>query len=178
MTRDVGYSPQWVRQAAAQWRLRGRAYVLAPDVEDAGSEGAGEVKRILRERMRRRKEGDEHGDEAEEWSFAREITAHFGNVSPLMRGTFRSPQPGRPVSLPVGDDRLGPGQEVDDLHDEVARRHFRLVVIVPDQVDRADLSDPRRGRRWVYTRVGGHEKSPSRPGGHVEGGWEKVEVWP
>ena len=127
--------------------------------------------------MRRQQKGGDDED-TKAWSFAREITAHFGNVSPLMRGSFRSPQPGQPVSLPVDDDRLGPGQEVEDLHDEVARHHFRLAVIVPDQVDRVDLSDPRRGRRWVYTRIGGPGNEPSRPGGQVEGGWEKVEVWP
>ena len=154
--------------------------MLAPDVEDVGSEAEREVVRTLRSRMRRQRkggEGDGSDGKEKEWSFAREIIAHFGNLSPLMRGSFRNPPPGRPVALPVGDDRLGPGQEVNDPHDEVTRRHFRVIVIVPDEVDRTDLSDPRRARRWVYTRVGlGRE--PSRPGWLVEGGWEKVEVWP
>ncbi|RYP64755.1 hypothetical protein DL771_008609 [Monosporascus sp. 5C6A] len=160
----------WARQAATQWRLRGRAWVLAPDIEDAhqGSEGAERAVEALKARMRRIGEG--------EWSFAREITAHFGNLSPLMRGSFRGPPPGRPVD--DGDEGLRLGQELEDLHDEVARRNFRVVVIVPEQVDRADLSDPKRGRRWLYTFVGAGRREPRRPGGVVDGGWEKVEVWP
>lgn len=169
----------WARQAAVQWRVRGRAYVLAPDVEDGDNDRAAAVRALLRARMRKPgKEKEKENDK--EWSFAREITAHFGNLAPLMRGTFRNPPPGAPVALPVGDDRLAPGQEVSDLADEVARAHFRVVVVVPDEVDRADLSDPRRGRRWLYTFVGpgGRQREPSRPGGVVEDGWEIVEVWP
>ncbi|RYP20924.1 hypothetical protein DL767_009361 [Monosporascus sp. MG133] len=160
----------WAAQAATQWRLHGRAWVLAPDVEDAhqGSEGARRAVEALKARMRRIGEG--------EWSFAREITAHFGNLSPLMRGSFRGPPPGRPVD--DGNDGLGLGQELEDLHDEVARRNFRVVAIVPEQIDRADLSDPKRGRRWLYTFVGAGRREPRRPGGVVDGGWEKVEVWP
>ncbi|RYP79617.1 hypothetical protein DL769_002856 [Monosporascus sp. CRB-8-3] len=160
----------WARQAATQWRLRGRTWVLAPDVKDVhqGSEGARKAVEALKARMRRIGEG--------EWSFAREITAHFGNLSPLMRGSFRGPPPGRPVD--DGDDGLRLGEELDDLHDEVARRNFRVVVIVPEQVDRADLSDPKRGRRWLYTFVGAGRREPRRLGGVVDGGWERVEVWP
>ncbi|KAK7748504.1 hypothetical protein SLS62_008544 [Diatrype stigma] len=169
----------WARRAGVQWRIRGRAYVLAPDVEDERgevSEGAREVVRALRARMRR-VVSSEDGEKEKGWSFAREITAHFGNVSPLMRGSFRNPAPGTPVALPVSDDRLGLGQEVADLEDEVARANFRVAVVVPDQVDRTDLSDPRRARRWLYTFVGTGQE-PSQPGGVVEAGWEKVEVWP
>ncbi|RYP90592.1 hypothetical protein DL770_003259 [Monosporascus sp. CRB-9-2] len=160
----------WAAPAATQWRLRGRAWVLAPDVEDAhqGSEGARRTVEALKARMRRIGEG--------EWSFAREITAHFGNLSPLMRGSFRGPPPGRPVD--DGDDGLRLGQELEDLHDEIARRNFRVVVIVPEQVDRADLSAPKRGRRWLYTFVGAGRREPRRPGGVVDGEWEKIEVWP
>ncbi|KAF7518112.1 hypothetical protein G7054_g13583 [Neopestalotiopsis clavispora] len=93
-----------------------------------------------------------------------------------MRGTFRNPPPGRPVNLAVGDG-LGLGQKVTDLDDEVARRNFRVVVIVPEEVDRCDLSDPARGRRWFYRFVGAEGK-PEFPGGHVEDGWEKLETWP
>ncbi|RYP06207.1 hypothetical protein DL764_003299 [Monosporascus ibericus] len=160
----------WARQAATQWRVRGRAWVLAPDIEDAyqGSEGARRAVEALKARMRRIGEG--------EWSFAREITAHFGNLSALMRGSFRGPPPGRPVD--DGDDGLRLGQELEDLHDEVARGNFRVVVIVPEQVDRADLSDPKRGRRWLYTFVGAGRREPRCPGGVVDGWWEKIEVWP
>ncbi|KAI2617570.1 pyridoxamine 5'-phosphate oxidase-domain-containing protein [Hypomontagnella submonticulosa] len=164
----------WVRETGTQWRLRGRAYVLAPDVE--GSAEGKKVIAALTARMRRKDSGA--GSGGEEWSFGREITAHFGNLSPLMRGSFRSPPPGTPIAVPVGDDRLRLGQKVTSLDDEVARANFRVVVVVPDEVDRTDLSDPERGRRWLYTFVGDSKAEPTTPGGLVENGWEKVETWP
>ncbi|KAI1381781.1 pyridoxamine 5'-phosphate oxidase-domain-containing protein [Hypoxylon crocopeplum] len=159
----------WVKETVTQWRVRGKAYVLSPDVEDS-PEGK-QVIATLTLRMRRK------NSDGKEWSFGREVTAHFGNLSPLMRGSFRNPPSGSPVALPVRDDRLKLGQKVTDLNDEVARDNFRVVVIVPEEIDRCDLSDPERGRRWVYTYVGG-KSTPSTPGGLVEDGWEKVEVWP
>ncbi|KAI0117261.1 pyridoxamine 5'-phosphate oxidase-domain-containing protein [Daldinia grandis] len=158
----------WVRQTGTQWRVRGKAYILAPDIED--SAGGKQVISSLTGRMRRK-------NTSPEWRFGREVTAHFGNLSPLMRGSFRNPPSGVPVALPVGDARLGLGQEVRDLHDEVARANFRVVVVVPEGVDRTDLSDAERGRRWLYTFVGAASE-PKVPGGVVEGGWEVVEVWP
>ncbi|KAF3055913.1 hypothetical protein GL218_07088 [Daldinia childiae] len=158
----------WVGEAGTQWRVRGKAYVLGPDVEDS-AEGK-HVMSLLTARMRRKSDG-------KDWSFTREVTAHFGNLSPLMRGSFRNPPSGTPVALPVDDDRLRLGQKVTDLNDEVARANFRVVVIVPEGVDRTDLSDPERGRRWLYTFVGGKSEATA-PGGLVEDGWEKVEVWP
>ncbi|KAI8965740.1 pyridoxamine 5'-phosphate oxidase-domain-containing protein [Daldinia sp. FL1419] len=160
----------WARETGTQWRVRGKAYVLGPDVED--SDEGKQVISTLTSRMRR-KDTDAGG----EWSFSREVTAHFGNLSPLMRGSFRNPPPGTPIALPVEDDRLKLGQKVTDLEDEVARANFRVVVIVPQGVDRTDLSDPERGRRWFYTFIG-PESKPTAPGGLVEDGWEKVEVWP
>ncbi|KAI0482480.1 pyridoxamine 5'-phosphate oxidase-domain-containing protein [Xylariaceae sp. FL0804] len=146
----------WAKEPATQWRVRGRAYVLGDPDEDAeGSDAA----RALRARMVRKGEKEE-GD----WSFAREVTAHFGNLSPGMRGTFRNPPSGQPITLPV-DDGLALGQKVTDLQDPIARRNFRVVVMVPSEVDRCDLSDPARGRRWKYSLRG-------------DGEWEKVEVWP
>ncbi|KAI1096011.1 pyridoxamine 5'-phosphate oxidase-domain-containing protein [Rostrohypoxylon terebratum] len=164
----------WVKETSTQWRVRGKAYVLAPDVE-RGPEGR-QVISTLTARMRRRKKGD--SPDGRRWSFGREVTAHFGNLSPQMRGTFRNPPPGTPAALPVGDERLGLGQKVTDLQDEVARSNFRVVVVVPAEVDRADLSDPDRARRWLYTFVGGGKTESTKPGGSIEDGWEKVEVWP
>ncbi|KAI2468907.1 pyridoxamine 5'-phosphate oxidase-domain-containing protein [Annulohypoxylon bovei var. microspora] len=164
----------WAKETSTQWRVRGKAYVLAPDVEDS-SEGK-QVISTLMARMRRK--DPDHSPDGEQWSFNREITAHFGNLSPQMRGTFRNPPPGSPVALPVADDRLKLGQKVTDSNDEVARANFRVVVIVPDELDQADLSDPERAQRWLYTFVGGGKAEPTTPGGLVEDGWEKVEVWP
>ncbi|KAI0972688.1 pyridoxamine 5'-phosphate oxidase-domain-containing protein [Xylaria arbuscula] len=154
----------WPREKGVQWRVRGRAYVLAPDVESS-TEGR-EVMTLLKSRMRRL--ADTHHEKEKEWSFAREITAHFGNLSPMMRGTFRNPPPGRPVSLPVEGEGLGLGQKVTDVEDPVARANFRVVVIIPDELDQADLSDPEHPRRWIHTYVSGKGQN----------GWETVEVWP
>ncbi|KAI1175085.1 pyridoxamine 5'-phosphate oxidase-domain-containing protein [Nemania sp. FL0916] len=183
----------WARDPVVQWRVRGRAYVLAPDVESA-PEGR-EVMALLKSRMRRPKStttttGSEAKTETEtktktgteketEWSFAREITAHFGNLSPIMRGSFRNPPPGRSVKLPVdgdGDGKLG--QRVTDLADPVARANFRVVIIVPDEVDQADLSNPEKPRRWIHTYVAGAGYASGYGGGGGGGEWETVEVWP
>ncbi|KAF3345607.1 Protein YIP5 [Verticillium dahliae VDG2] len=114
-------------------------------------------------------------------TFSREVTAHFGNLSPVMRGTFRNPPSGTPVAAGPPAEGEGLGQVVTDLEDEVARANFRVVVVVPDEVDRVDLSDPKRGRRWLYRRVGGGNDDAGGdtvPGAIREGDWEKVEVWP
>ncbi|KAI1074980.1 pyridoxamine 5'-phosphate oxidase-domain-containing protein [Whalleya microplaca] len=163
----------WAAEPKVQWRVRGRAYVLAPDVE-ASAEGR-RVVSVLRSRMRA---GSESSGEESQWSFAREITAHFGNLSPAMRGSFRNPPPGTPVAVSVDDPRLALGQKVTDLQDGIARGNFRLVVIVPEEVDRCDLSDPERARRWLYTFVGDGRSEPRAPGGEIVDEWEKCEVWP
>ncbi|KAI1394072.1 pyridoxamine 5'-phosphate oxidase-domain-containing protein [Hypoxylon trugodes] len=163
----------WIKEKSTQWRFRGTVYVLAPDIET--SEAGEEVRSTLLSHIRRKNSSG--GSEGKEWSFAREITAHFGNNSPVMRGSFRNPPPSVPVALPVDDERLKLGQKVTDLNDEVARSNYRVVVIVPEELDRVDLSNQERARRWVYT-YAGEEQQPQKPGGVIEDGWEKVEVWP
>lgn len=73
----------WVKEVMTQWRLRGEAFVIGPDIEGEGegSSGVRTVKSELAKRMRLVKEGREA-----EWSWGRELTAHFGNMSPAMRG--------------------------------------------------------------------------------------------
>jgi len=161
----------WAEGHGTQWRVRGTAWVLGPDVEGE-SEGAKAAREALRARMW--KCGDEDG---EPWSWRREVTGQFGNLSPMMRGGFRNPPPGRPVALPVAGEGIGLGQEVEDLEDRVARENFRVVVIVPDEVDQVDLSDMKAPKRWLYVYRGASYKS-TQPGGEVIGEWEKVEVWP
>ena len=149
----------FVREAMTQWRFKGKAYVVGPDIEDS-SPAALMVKRKVGERMRALNE-----DGLGEWSWAREITAHFGNLSPAMRGSFKNPVPASPVSIPPEEPGLRLGQKVTDLHDEIARRNFRVVIIVPDEVDQVDLSDADRYRRWQFTYDG-------------LGSWKEEEVWP
>ncbi|KAK2050985.1 hypothetical protein LY76DRAFT_475094, partial [Colletotrichum caudatum] len=180
--------------AKVQWRVRGEAHVLGPDVEHPDAPGPAAVREALQARMRRRRrrrhsegpppEGDNKAaddDDGDDWSFAREVTAHFGNLSPAMRGTFRNPEPGTPrrVNPPPGDGKLGLGHKVEDLHDEAARANFRVVVVVPAEVDETDLSDPEDPRRWLYRFVGA-SAADDRPtdGAERSNGWEKIELWP
>ena len=147
------------REAMTQWRFKGKAYVLGPNIEDS-SPGALMVKLKVGERMRALTEEGLGG-----WSWAREITAHFGNLSPTIRGSFKNPVPASPASIPPEAPGLGLGQKVTDLHDEIARRNFRVVIIVPDEVDQVDLSDADRARRWQFTYDG-------------LGAWKEEELWP
>ncbi|KAK1996063.1 hypothetical protein LX36DRAFT_581190 [Colletotrichum falcatum] len=164
--------------AKVQWRVRGEAHVLGPDVEHSDAPGAAAD---LPEGGKA--EGAEAVDD-DDWSFAREVTAHFGNLSPAMRGTFRNPEPGTPrgAAPPDGEHRLG--QKVEDLHDELARASFRVVVVVPTEVDQTDLSDPDDPRRWLYRFVGasadGHPPPPTttQDGAERCNGWDKIELWP
>lgn len=122
--------------------------------------------------------GDGEGEEGEEFDWEKEVVAHFGNLGSGMRGSFKNPAPGTPRANEPGEGE-GLGQKVGDelLEDQVARRNFRVVVIVPEEVDLVDLSDPADQRRWLYTFVGAGAKA-TKAGGVIEGDWEKVELWP
>ncbi|KAK4103484.1 hypothetical protein N658DRAFT_493965 [Parathielavia hyrcaniae] len=161
-----------------QWRVRGHAWVLAgEDADSIDRDGARKMREVLRGRMRRTAAAGEGGDEEEgSWSFAREVKAHFGNLSPMMRGSFKAPPPGAPVAYHTGKGE-GVGQRLDNLDDAVAGQNFRVVVIVPDEVDQVDLSDEMRPRRWLHV-YRGLEGDSRIPGGEAIGEWEKVEVWP
>ncbi|KAK3352369.1 pyridoxamine 5'-phosphate oxidase-domain-containing protein [Lasiosphaeria hispida] len=174
----------WAAEHGTQWRVRGTAWVLGPDV-DGDRDGAARAKGVLRGRMRRtgdaaggRGLGGEEGEKKEGWSWSREVTGAFGNMSPIMRGTFRNPSPGSPLIIPVPPETgLGLGQMVEDLEDPVARANFRVVVIVPTEVDQVDLSDAKQPKRWLHVYRGASYKS-TQPGGEVIGEWETVELWP
>ncbi|KAL1846168.1 hypothetical protein Daus18300_014331 [Diaporthe australafricana] len=174
----------WVPETGTQWRVRGHAWVLAhDDISDTSdsSPGAKAARDAISARMRRTKKtgsGEEEEKESE-WSWEKEVVGQFGNLSPGMRGSFKNPPPGTPRADGPGPGE-GLGQKVGDelLGDEVARRNFRVVVVVPDEVDTWDGKDPENQRRWVYTFVGPDAKEATRPGGEVVEGWEKVEVWP
>jgi hypothetical protein len=178
----------WAPRARSQWRFRGDAFVVGPDIEARGggggrggedeSRGAQLVRRSIGSRVRAvRPEG------AAGWSWWREVQAHFDNLSPIMRGSFKNPLPGSPV-LRVPPDGLAVGQTVmcgldGDL---VARANFRVVVICPDEVEQLDLAEMDRARRWRYTFGGGSavaaEGEGEGEGGEVIGEWRKEELWP
>ncbi|KAG5913526.1 hypothetical protein E4U42_001080 [Claviceps africana] len=148
----------WADESKTQWRLRGHVYMIGPDID---SDHAAPVRESLMPYMRRIR-ADDHTQEP--WSWSRELTAHFGNVSPSMRGTFRNPPPGTPRAREPDQQGLRLGQKVQDVHDDIARQNFRVLVIVPDEVDRVDLADAEGGRRWNYTLE--------------RGSWRETELWP
>ena len=55
------------------------------------------------------------------------------------------------------------------MDDSVARKNFRVVVIVPDSVEQTDLSDPQKARRYRYT----FDES-----NRANAGWRTEELWP
>jgi len=76
----------WIKETGTQWRMKGEAFVVGEDIEGQGeqskeSSGVRTVKSELGSRMR-------VVDEAKkgEWSWKKEITGHFGNMSPGLRG--------------------------------------------------------------------------------------------
>lgn len=72
----------WIKDVMTQWRLKGHAFVVGNDIEGDGEQSSGvrTVKSEVRARMRAVKEGSGH------WSWAKELTAHFGNCNPGLRG--------------------------------------------------------------------------------------------
>ncbi|KAK7511036.1 pyridoxamine 5'-phosphate oxidase-domain-containing protein [Phyllosticta citriasiana] len=153
----------WVKDTMTQWRVKGEAFVVGPDIEGNGEESSGvrTVKSEVGDRMRVAKPGHE-----KDWSWAKEVTAHFGNLSPGMRGSFSGPPPGLPVDQPYDDEHLELRRPVEDVNDAVARKNFRVVVIKPEQVEKIDLSDPKKAWRHLYTFV----KETSE--------WRTQELWP
>ena len=181
----------WIKEVSTQWRIKGAAFVVGTDIEGDGDESSGvrTVKSEVGARMRVVKEGGEKS-----WSWETELTGHFGNCSPGMRGeinsgptqlvqheymltraflgSWKNPPPGTPVEKePDQDHQLG--QKVTDLNDPIARANFRVVIIKPDEVEQLDLSDPAKARRFKYTFI-----SKSGPNNETVGEWEKEELWP
>jgi pyridoxamine 5'-phosphate oxidase len=163
----------WVKEVMSQWRVRGRGVVIGGEEEERAR---GEVWGWLREKGQ-----NQDGDG--EWNWDRMVTTYFANHTPVMRGlftlsypilcagkrltipgSFKAPPPGQPKTELPADSPLKPGQKVHDLHDSVARRHFRVVVIKPEVVERLDLSDYENPRRWRWALEGGR--------------WVEVELWP
>lgn len=172
----------WAEETGTQWRIKGRAYIVADDIEGKEeSSGVRTVKSEVGKRMRILDEAKE-----KDWSWTRELTGTFGNQSPGIKGmpfrlfldvmiliwsqgSFRAPPPGKPVDQPYDNKNLKLGAKADGLEDSVARKNFRLVIIIPDSVEQTDLSDPEKGRRFRYT----FDRST-----RANGGWRTEELWP
>ncbi|KAF2873392.1 pyridoxamine 5'-phosphate oxidase-domain-containing protein [Massariosphaeria phaeospora] len=155
----------WIKETGTQWRVSGRAYIVADDIESKEeSSGVRTVKSELGKRMRIVDES-----KLKDWSWTRELTGTFGNQSPGIKGSFRAPPPGKAVDEPYDDKNLELGAKVSDLHDTVARKNYRLVVIVPDAVEQTDISDPAKARRFRYTFDGNMPANSA---------WKTEELWP
>ena len=83
--------------------------------------------------------------------------------------SFKNPPPGQSITKPYDDRNLALGSKAVDLNDPVARKNFRLVVIVPDSVEQTDLSDPDKARRYRYT----FDENAA-----ANGRWKTEELWP
>ncbi|KAL4872542.1 hypothetical protein BDV12DRAFT_182896 [Aspergillus spectabilis] len=152
----------WVEEASAQWRVRGKAIAVGTPGKEIGEEERGSRERVGQFlRVKSGKEGDGEG-----WDWERQVAAYFANHTPVMRGTFKSPSPGRPRSEKPSDPQLGLGLKVEDLNDPVARANFRVLVIIPEEVERLDFSNPDDVRRTNWTFIEG------------EGAWKETELWP
>ncbi|EGC47489.1 conserved hypothetical protein [Histoplasma capsulatum var. duboisii H88] len=147
----------WVKDAMMQWRIKGRAFVIGNESCDAGELWS----RENIQRWVRRREGSAEED-ITRWTWEKEITANFANLSPTMRGSFKNPSPGTPRSEPPSDPSLKLGLTLDDIHDPVARANFRVVVIVPEEVESVDLTSPENFKRMRHEEK--HSYSPESIG--------------
>lgn len=78
----------WAKDVMTQWRLKGKAFVIGGD---RGEEAEGRAREEIGRRLRRR--NDDGGQEgvrpaSPSWSWEKEVTAHFANMSPIMRGEW------------------------------------------------------------------------------------------
>ncbi|KAJ6108799.1 FMN-binding split barrel-related protein [Penicillium capsulatum] len=162
----------WLKDLMVQWRIKGRAFAIGSPI---GTKHDGE--KVSREEIGNglRVKGGLDGD-AEKWTWERAVTKYFANHSPAMRGSFKTPSPGQPRSQAPSNPALGVGQKVTDLHDPIAREHFRVVVIVPEEVEYLDLSDEANLKRWRWTlaELAENNEPSDKPGSH----WLEIELWP
>ena len=72
----------WIEETGTQWRVKGRAFIVADDIEGSNeSSGVRTVKSEVGKRMRVVNQANEG-----QWSWARELTGTFGNQSPGIKG--------------------------------------------------------------------------------------------
>lgn len=92
-------------------------------------------------------------------------------------GSFRNPPPGQPRSQQPSNPDLRLNQKVTDLHDPVARENFRVVLILPEEVESLDLSDldDVRRRKWTLIKDEDESMDGSEP---PDRQWEETELWP
>jgi pyridoxamine 5'-phosphate oxidase len=70
----------WVKDIMAQWRLRGKAFVIGDEQGKSGEKNArAEISKGLRAKSN-------DAAKSQQWYWDKEVTAYFANHSPLMRG--------------------------------------------------------------------------------------------
>lgn len=171
----------WVKDTMTQWRISGKGWVVGADdlegTEDAQNSGTVTVKAQVGRYMR---PINDHEEKHKEWSWKRQVENQFENLSPGMRGTFKNPPPGKPLSEGAENPEEKLGQKAGHLsEEELARKNFRVVIITPEVVERVDLSNPDNSKRWIYTL----SKEHTTNGDHGDEGkpaqeWDVVETWP
>lgn len=77
----------WVKDVMMQWRVKGEAFVVGEDIEGEGKETSG-VRTVKSEVGKRMRVVEGMDGKEGEWSWGRELTGHFGNISPGMRGMW------------------------------------------------------------------------------------------
>jgi hypothetical protein len=76
----------WNADVGTQWRIKGRAFIVAPDIE--GPEESSGVRTVKSEVGKRMRIVDD--SKQKEWSWGKELTASFGNQSPAIKGMCSS----------------------------------------------------------------------------------------
>jgi len=173
----------WVKGTKTQWRIRGKCWFIAADDIEGGdvarTSGTVTVKAELGRYMRLRDQSSQSHQE-NEWSWRREVENSFENLSPQMRGSFKNPPPGQPLS--EGKDEQageGLGQKAGHLSDEpLARKNFRVAIITPEQVEVVDLSDPTNSTRQIWTLSEGAGGPGGPQASESLGEWNRVDMWP
>ncbi|CEL03118.1 hypothetical protein ASPCAL04275 [Aspergillus calidoustus] len=148
-----------------QWRVRGKGVTIGGD--GAGEEG---VRQRIFRRMRVVEGANRESisEEVKKWEWERQVTTYFASHTPAMRGSYKNPTPGTPRSQNPSNPQWKLNQKVEDLQDPAARENFRVLVILPEEVERLDLSNPEDVRRTRWTFV------EDESGGK----WEETELWP
>ena len=170
----------WIKDIRVQWRIKGKCWLVAADDIEGGSEAQNSGTVTVKAHVGRymRPNGD-HETQNSEWSWKREVDNLFENLSPMMRGTFKNPPPGKPIVEGGDSPEEMLGQKGGHLEDEkLARKNFRVAIITPEEVEQVDLSDPAASKRWVWTL----SEEAGGPGGNEQGKtvqeWNVVETWP
>lgn len=62
------------------------------------------------------------------------------------------------------------------MNDPHARNNYRIVVIIPTDVEKLDISDYEKSTRINWTFV--EDESSNYGGDERRGRWEETELWP